>query len=57
MVQALSSVQQALPGKATLDDADDTGQSSGEPPPEDECGDDDSSDDPDDFYATAWEDA
>lgn len=57
MVQALSSVQQALPGQTSEDEAHDTEQPPGAPPPEDECGDDDSSDDPDDFYATAWEDA
>ena len=56
-VQTLSSVQQALPDQHPVDDADDTGRPPAEPPPEDDCGDDDSSDDPDDFYATAWEDA
>ncbi|ORW06571.1 Mu transposase C-terminal domain-containing protein [Mycolicibacter longobardus] len=57
LVQALSSVQQALPDQTPVEDADGTGRPPVEPPSEDDCGDDDSSDDPDDFYATAWEDA
>lgn len=57
LVQALSSVQQALPDQTPADDADGTGRPPAEPPADDECGDDDSSDDADDFYATAWEDA
>lgn len=57
LVQELSSVQQALPDQPSEEKAADTGRSSAEEPPQNECGDDDNSDDPDDFYATAWEDA
>ncbi|MEB3020034.1 Mu transposase C-terminal domain-containing protein [[Mycobacterium] crassicus] len=57
MVQALSSVRQALPDQTSEDEADDTERSPADEPRHDDCGDDDSSDDPDDFYATAWEDA
>lgn len=57
MVQALSSMQQELPDQTPVSEADDTERPPREPSPEDECGDDDSSDDPEDFYATAWEDA
>ncbi len=57
LVQALSSVQQASPDQTAEETAVDTGRPPAEEPPHDDCGDDDSFDDPDDFYATAWEDA
>lgn len=57
-VRSLSSLKQALPDEVTGGrgaEAPDCHRA--EPPADDECGDDDSSDDPDEFYATAWEDA
>ena len=57
-VERLPSLQQALPDEVTgarrVDDPDCHPLG---PPTDDECGDDDRSDNPDDFYATAWEDA